>query len=223
MSVSKSLRFQILRRDNHSCRYCGRTAPEWPMRVDHVIPVALGGPDDPSNLVTACADCNAGKAATPADAALVDDVAQDALRWSRAMECAAAIQRLDAAEEKDLTDSFEGYWDLFTYGPHGASVPRETSWRASIKAFRTAGVSEDAIFDAVNVAMDATHVPAAKKWRYFCGVCWKTAAQQRELAAQIIDEFEAGDGPILQRVEAFRANAAREAAALDALGRSDDL
>jgi len=28
MAVSKRLRFEILRRDDHACRYCGATAPE---------------------------------------------------------------------------------------------------------------------------------------------------------------------------------------------------
>ena len=28
MAVSKRLRFEILRRDNHACRYCGQMAPD---------------------------------------------------------------------------------------------------------------------------------------------------------------------------------------------------
>jgi hypothetical protein len=31
------------------------------MHIDHVIPVALGGDNRMSNLVTACAECNLGK------------------------------------------------------------------------------------------------------------------------------------------------------------------
>lgn len=66
MTVSKRLRFEILRRDNHACRYCGGVAPDATITVDHVVPVALGGSDDPSNLVAACKDCNAGKSSVPA-------------------------------------------------------------------------------------------------------------------------------------------------------------
>src|SRR6185369_3226628 len=61
MAVSKRLRFEILRRDNHTCRYCGRSAPEVKLTVDHVKPEALGGRTEPDNLVAACSDCNAGK------------------------------------------------------------------------------------------------------------------------------------------------------------------
>ncbi|MFE4420379.1 HNH endonuclease [Streptomyces sp. NPDC056817] len=64
MAVSKRLRYEILRRDRYTCRYCGASAPDAPMRVDHVTPVALGGTDHPSNLVAACEPCNSGKTST---------------------------------------------------------------------------------------------------------------------------------------------------------------
>lgn len=61
MSVGKRLRFEILKRDNFRCCYCGRTPGVVELYVDHVIPRAKGGSDEPSNLVTTCFDCNAGK------------------------------------------------------------------------------------------------------------------------------------------------------------------
>lgn len=36
--------------------------------LNHVIPLALGGGDEPENLITACADCNAGKSSSNPDA-----------------------------------------------------------------------------------------------------------------------------------------------------------
>lgn len=62
-SMSKSKRFEIFKRDGFKCLYCGCTPLQSALRVDHVIPVVDGGNDEPSNLVTACFDCNAGKAA----------------------------------------------------------------------------------------------------------------------------------------------------------------
>src|SRR5690242_2374425 len=95
MAIPKRLRYEILRRDNHACRYCGAAAPDVKLTVDHVVPVALGGTDEPSNLVTACEPCNTGKSASTPDAPVVDDVAADALRWSRAMAQATEIAQLD--------------------------------------------------------------------------------------------------------------------------------
>ncbi|MYS16585.1 HNH endonuclease [Streptomyces sp. SID4982] len=80
MAVSKRLRYEILRRDNHACRYCGATAPDVKLNVDHVIPQALGGTDKPDNLVTACADCNSGKTSSLPGADPVMDVDQNHFR-----------------------------------------------------------------------------------------------------------------------------------------------
>ncbi|MER6534357.1 HNH endonuclease [Streptomyces sp900105755] len=90
MAVSKRLRYEILRRDNHACRYCGATAPGAKLNVDHVIPQALGGNDKPDNLVTSCADCNAGKTSSMPGAMVVADVDQDTFR--RAAELKRATQ-----------------------------------------------------------------------------------------------------------------------------------
>jgi hypothetical protein len=59
--LPQSVRFTVFRRDNFTCRYCGRSSPAVVLHVEHVQAVANGGSDDPSNLVTACADCNGGK------------------------------------------------------------------------------------------------------------------------------------------------------------------
>lgn len=57
----------VLRRDNHTCQYCGRRLSV--MTADHIIPRALSGTDTWENLVCACPDCNARKGRrTPAQA-----------------------------------------------------------------------------------------------------------------------------------------------------------
>jgi hypothetical protein len=60
-SIRPSLRFEVLLRDDYTCQYCGRSAPEVVLQVDHRTPVSLGGSDTVENLVTACAECNQGK------------------------------------------------------------------------------------------------------------------------------------------------------------------
>ena len=59
--ISKRLRFEIFKRDSFKCQYCGKSAPDVVLEVDHIIPVAAGGKNDIINLVTACYDCNHGK------------------------------------------------------------------------------------------------------------------------------------------------------------------
>lgn len=52
-------RKNVLRRDNHTCQYCGHN--NRPMTVDHIIPKSYGGGDTWENLVCACLSCNAAK------------------------------------------------------------------------------------------------------------------------------------------------------------------
>lgn len=67
-STGKRLRFEVLKRDGFRCRYCGANAASTLLHVDHVVPIAEGGTDDPENLVAACADCNLGKSSVSLDA-----------------------------------------------------------------------------------------------------------------------------------------------------------
>lgn len=65
MALSVRVRFEVFKRDGFQCRYCGKKSPEVVLEVDHVVPVCEGGGDDEMNLVTACWDCNRGKAGVP--------------------------------------------------------------------------------------------------------------------------------------------------------------
>src|SRR5699024_4683814 len=60
-SLSNKIRFEVFKRDNFTCQYCGRKAPEIVLNVDHIEPVAKGGTNDIYNLVTSCFECNNGK------------------------------------------------------------------------------------------------------------------------------------------------------------------
>lgn len=59
--LSKSLRFEVFKRDSFTCQYCGAKAPDVILEVDHINPVAEGGTNDILNLITCCRDCNRGK------------------------------------------------------------------------------------------------------------------------------------------------------------------
>jgi hypothetical protein len=65
MGLKPRVRIAVLARDGYRCVYCGATPARVHLQVDHVIPKARGGSDDPLNLVTACVDCNQGKSSTP--------------------------------------------------------------------------------------------------------------------------------------------------------------
>lgn len=60
-NLPTGLRYEILRRAGGRCELCGVSHEEVPLQVDHIIPRALGGSNDPSNLQVLCRTCNADK------------------------------------------------------------------------------------------------------------------------------------------------------------------
>lgn len=195
MAVSKRLRYEILRRDAYACRYCGGTAPDVVLTIDHVIPSTLGGDDDPSNLVAACKDCNAGKSASSPDAPLVADVAADALRWGAAMQYAAEVQLKRREDEKYFLARFDVEWDWWrANGGEGDPMPRPGDWETSVLRFRASGLTGELLEDAIEIAMKAPKVAPSGIWRYFCGVCWRRLDEMQEIArAHLTTEGDAPD------------------------------
>ena len=52
-------RKNILKRDNHTCQYCGIRSV--PMTIDHIVPRQRKGEESWYNLVAACVSCNTRK------------------------------------------------------------------------------------------------------------------------------------------------------------------
>jgi len=61
--LSPKVRFEVLKRDNFTCQYCGRKSPEVELEVDHIEPYSKTKDNSMENLITACKDCNRGKKA----------------------------------------------------------------------------------------------------------------------------------------------------------------
>jgi len=64
--ITKSMRFDVFRRDHFKCRLCGASPavnPKVILHVDHIKPQSKGGRTTLKNLQTLCSDCNLGKGA----------------------------------------------------------------------------------------------------------------------------------------------------------------
>jgi hypothetical protein len=78
VAISSKLRFEVFKRDDFTCTYCGRRTPEVILEVDHMIPESRGGTDNPENLVTSCFECNRGKGSALLETILKDrDIHQE--------------------------------------------------------------------------------------------------------------------------------------------------
>jgi Restriction endonuclease len=194
MTINKRTRFEVLKRDNHTCRYCGATAPDVKLHIDHVTPVALGGTDTTDNLVAACVDCNLGKASTSPAAETVADVAQDAIRWATYVKQAEAIIEAREHEGDSYRDAFLEAWEEWHYG--GAMkkpLPLPGDWENSIENFRKSGMSLEVIKSCVDIAGRST-VPAGSAFKYFCGVAWRRIREARDIAQALMLEGEPVNG-----------------------------
>jgi len=188
-AVSKRLRFEILKRDGYRCQYCGATPLDLPLHVDHVIPLANGGTNDPLNLVTACADCNGGKAAIP--------LSERRLTPSRSIrEVRDQVLQIRAwlDAQKDVAaaraEMVEFYWEQWC----SRGLPGTTGAYESLKV-RIKSALERAGEDGVIEAMDATarKFPSAPShyWeltcRYWSG-CIRRFAERRSLVTDQDDQ-----------------------------------
>lgn len=185
-AISRRLRFEILKRDNHTCRYCGGQPPDVKLTIDHVVPVALGGGDDPSNLVAACRDCNSGKASTSPDAATVAQVSEDAIRWRAAMQQASAEMTQDLDAGAAYCEPIAHAWDTNNeyYRRGNARIP--DNWTNQVEHWRSLGLPSDVVADAVCTAMCNKAVSVYDVWRYTAGICWNKVRRMQERAAEIV-------------------------------------
>ncbi|MBZ6211661.1 HNH endonuclease [Streptomyces olivaceus] len=158
------------------------------LTVDHVVPQALGGGDEPANLVTACEPCNSGKTSVPADAPIAASVEQDAMRWAAAMGKAAEMAHAKHEVRLDYRSAFRDAWDEWKIGSGDsqAVVPVDPNWETSLDNFYEAGLPDWELREAVRAAMTNQKVTPANTFRYFAGICWTKIRQIQDHATQIV-------------------------------------
>lgn len=120
-TIGAKTRFEVFKRDGFKCQYCGRSAPDVILHVDHVEPVSKGGTNDILNLITSCFECNGGKGATRLDdqAALIRQRQQleelnqrreqlhMMVKWRKELG-RLKDEELEAAQER-FSEIFEGF------------------------------------------------------------------------------------------------------------------
>ena len=116
MAVSVRARFEVFKRDDFTCQYCGRRTPTVILEVDHIVPRADGGSDDIINLRTSCWECNSGKSDKPLSELVTGEDPHDRavmlLERERQMrEYNAVLQAIDARVDEDFYDLAEFWTD----------------------------------------------------------------------------------------------------------------
>lgn len=186
IALSKKTRFEVFKRDSFKCQYCGRSAPEVVLHVDHIHPVSKDGTNDVFNLITACSDCNHGKGATRLsdDSSLKKQKKQlDELNEKREQLEMMMAWRQELANEKDQMFNFavERYETIFftKLSEYGLKL-----LRGQITQFG---------FDAVMAAMDITStrdIDPEGRLNYMAGICWNKKREAAQKAAALEAEWK---------------------------------
>jgi hypothetical protein len=179
--VSARTRFEIFKRDGFRCVYCGATPLNKPLHADHVVALANGGSNAASNLVTACGDCNQGKAAVPLERkALAVSIANQADRdHAKQILEYLAIQREVEKSTKYAADVLAKRWEEIvgpmTQGMYDRLEPIMREWNLE---------QIDAAMQVVARKMGTAGEPfesgyAVKQAKYFHGVLrrWREEGQ----------------------------------------------
>lgn len=168
-AISKRVRFEVFKRDQFICQYCGAHPPIVILHLDHIDPVVAGGSNDIDNLVTACEACNQGKGGRLLSA-IPESLSNKAIRVAEAEE------------------QLRGYQDIMR---ERAGRIEEEAWEVAEKLYPGAGdrgfncrdlltikkfINRMGLFDVLEMADVAL---GKKPWggtvlfRYFCGCCWR--------------------------------------------------
>jgi hypothetical protein len=148
--LSKMLRFEVFKRDCFKCQYCGAEAPGAVLHVDHIEPVAKGGTNEITNLITSCEPCNNGKS----DRLLSDNAAVEKAR-TQLEELQERREQLEMMMEwrkgmRTITDDavagLVSYWEHYTPGFSIAATGRT----------KLAGLMEKFSVGEICAAMDVT-------------------------------------------------------------------
>ncbi len=167
-------RFEIFKRDGFVCQYCGQSPPTVVLELDHIIAVVNGGENDALNLITACKQCNQGKAARPLE--IVPPPLQATIEERQ--ERAAQIKRFNAFLMAQRTAQIKTIRRINDYWFEKCDKPGFIFDEVGEQKFRIflEHLTEAEILDAIDIAYarklpnDLPH--ADDTWRYFCGVCW---------------------------------------------------
>lgn len=202
MAVSKRTRFEVLRRDNHTCRYCHAT--DSPLTVDHVTPVSLGGTDDPANLVAACRDCNAGKSSSTPDAALVAQVTDDAVRWATARMEAARMFDQERAERRARVSALRDAW--IEWAGDDCNLPDD--WETKVGSWVDQGLSMERVLEAFKIAKRRPNVAPWGMFAYMCGIVRNWIADLEQRTQDLLDSAEdvaytSGDEVLVDFIDRF--------------------
>lgn len=167
-SISKKLRFDIFKRDEFVCQYCGSHPPSAILHVDHIHPVKEGGTNCNDNLITSCSLCNLGKSAnllTNVPISLKDKailIKESELQIKEYSKIINSKKLRIHDEAWKIIAVLEGVEVCETYNK---------AQFIQIEMFiKKLGYHE--VYESAEIAYCKFPYTTYNKFKYFCGICW---------------------------------------------------
>lgn len=167
--IPQKIRFEVFKRDGFRCAYCGKEPPAVVLEVDHIEPISKGGVNNINNYITACFDCNRGKAGTPLDkipSTLVDNLHVLKEKEAQLLEFRKYIKKIEKRENKDIQDID----DLF-HSFHENHSLNQSFAQTSLRHFLK-NLPKHEVEEAMRLAVAKIHNRPDACIKYFCGICW---------------------------------------------------
>jgi len=174
MAVSRKMRFEVFKRDEFRCGYCGKSPPKVILEIDHIQPKAKDGEDDINNLITACFDCNRGKGSIElkqVPTTIKDNLEVLKEKESQVKEYRKFVNKIERRMNKDIEDIVNLYQEYYKGWSFSENF-KNTSLKRFLNLLPKHEVKDALMLSQVKFP-ENTEYNSSQAIRYFCGICWK--------------------------------------------------
>lgn len=165
--ISKKTRFEVFKRDNFTCQYCSAKPPKVPLEIDHLLPVCKKGTNHIDNLITACFDCNRGKAGNELTS-IPKTVLEKSEGKKIALQQYKEYQKILALEKVQIDIDIDSVQYVYSTIFNGWEFTDK--FRISVKKF-IVSLGVEIVIEAMETACNKMY-HEDKALSYFCGICW---------------------------------------------------
>lgn len=169
--LSKTARFELFKRDGFVCQYCGAHPPHVILHIDHIVAVSKGGDSSPENLITACDQCNIGKATR--DISVVPQSLREKAKLIAEQEKQILGYQSVIQGKRDRIHN-ECWRVISTLFPYDKDISKSDF--QSVRIF----IERLGFYETLDAAEKAAAKFGFRPFRYFCGICWRKLKTEAE-------------------------------------------
>lgn len=173
--ISTKTRFEVFKRDEFTCQYCGAIPPKVILHVDHIIAVAAGGVNKMDNFITSCQSCNLGKGARSLKA-IPQSLKDKAIEIAEKEAQIIGYQKVMQAKHDRV--EHESWLVCDVLQPNSSADGfNKNNFQSVINFVNRLGYFE--VLEAAEIANCKYSYNKSKCFLYFCGICWNRIKEEQ--------------------------------------------